>query len=333
MAVTVTACGSSSGTNSAVISGKLAPTNEKELEAELKMMTAIPAFTAGWKKGSQEHQDARTGKKYAPELVAYVLQSRFFNSLIQEEAKARKLKPAKVTAEMKANTANAIPGGETAFNAYPQAYRDNLLLTQQNIEALLLDARGDPKTYFEKNKDTFSTPCIRHILVKTEPEALTAIKRIKGGEEFAKVAAELSDDPGSKDNGGELGCQPLSGYVPEFANAGAELKVGELSAPVQSQFGFHVMQVTKRDEPKWGPEVEAQSKQAAQQAGVEEIKAALIKRVKDAGTKVNPKFGVLNTEAPIPQIDRRPDPGATTLPASPELPAPGAPTLPAPPQN
>ncbi len=318
VALSLSACGSSASSNAAVISGKLAPTTEKELEAELKMLTAIPAFSAGWKKGSALHQDAHVGKKYSPELVAYVLQGRYFNALIQQEAAARKLKPGKITAEMKSNTANAGPGGETAFNAFPKEYRDNLLNTQAAIEALLLDAGGDPKAYFEKNKDKFASACVKHILVKTEPEATAAIKRIKGGEDFAKVAAELSQDPGSKDKGGDLGCQALSGYVPEFAKAGAELKVNELSAPVQSQFGFHIMMVTKRDAPKYDKAAEEQAKAAVQQAGIEDVKAALIKRVKASGIKVNPKFGVMNMDAPIPQIDMRPTPGATTVPALPQ---------------
>jgi PPIC-type PPIASE domain len=306
--------------NASVISGKLAPTNEKELQAELDMLTAIPEFRTDWKAKSQFHEDAHVGKKYSPELVGFVLGGRYFRALVNAESVARKIKPAKVTPEMRSSVESATPGGALSFKKYPKAYQDALLLSQQNLEALLLSAGGDPKAYFEKHKADFAKACIRHILVKTEPEALAAIKRIKGGEDFAKVAT-ISDDPGSKVKGGDLGCQGLAGYVPEFAKAGGELKVGELSAPVKSQFGYHVMLVYKRDEPKWSPEIEQEVKPIIQQAGVEDIKTALVKRGKEAGTVVNPQFGVLDmTSGPIPQISMRPKPGTTTVPALPDTP-------------
>jgi peptidyl-prolyl cis-trans isomerase C len=81
----------------------------------------------------------------------------------------------------------------------------------------------------------------RHILVTTKEEAEAAIKRIKAGEDFAKVADEISKDPGSK--GGDLGWFTKDKMVPEFANAAFSMKTGEISQPVQSQFGWHVIKV------------------------------------------------------------------------------------------
>ncbi len=306
----LSACGSSSGSSQAVISGKLAPMSASELEAELKMVSDIPSFTAGWKTTTQK--DANIGKKYSPELVAYVLQNRYFNALIQEEAKGRKLKPAEMTATFTQNLAQGTPGGEETLNAYPAKYRDTQVLTQRYIEALLLDAGGDPKAYFDKNPDKFTTACVKHILVATEAEAKTARSRITGGETFDKVAAAVSTDPGSKDSGGDLGCQPLSTYVAEFSTAAAAAKIDEVTQPVKSDFGYHLILVSKRDTAKWGAETEAQAKQAVQQAGVEEVRTALVTRAKAAGTVINPKYAVLNSTGGIPQIDVRPTPGVAT---------------------
>lgn len=306
----LSACGSSSGSAQAVISGKLAPTSASELEAELKMLTDIPSFTAGWKQATQK--DANVGKKYSPELVAYALQNRYFNALIQQEAKARKLKPADVTDTFSANLAQATPGGKETLDAYPAKYRDDQMLTQRFIEALLLDAGGDPKEYFDKNPDKFTTACVKHILVATEAEAKKALTRITGGEAFDKVAAAVSTDPGSKDSGGDLGCQPLSTYVPEFSKAASVAKINEVTQPVKTDFGYHLLLVSKRDVAKWGTDVEEQAKQAVQQAGVEDIRAALVARAKAAGTVIDPKYGVLNESGGIPQIDVRPTPGAST---------------------
>jgi peptidyl-prolyl cis-trans isomerase C len=84
----------------------------------------------------------------------------------------------------------------------------------------------------------------RHILVESEPDAQAALKRVKGGEDFTKVANEMSKDPGSK--GGELGWFTKERMVPEFAEAAFKMQPGQISDPVKSQFGWHIIQVEER---------------------------------------------------------------------------------------
>ena len=86
---------------------------------------------------------------------------------------------------------------------------------------------------------------VRHILVKDEAEAKSILKAIKAKKiTFEAAAKKDSIDTGSGKNGGELGWGPASNYVPEFAKAVEDMKKGELSAaPVQSQFGWHIIQV------------------------------------------------------------------------------------------
>jgi peptidyl-prolyl cis-trans isomerase C len=86
----------------------------------------------------------------------------------------------------------------------------------------------------------------RHILVADEAVAKKAYARVKGGEDFAKVAAELSTDPGSKKDGGDLGFFTKERMVAPFAEAAFKLKPNEISEPVKSQFGWHVIQVLEK---------------------------------------------------------------------------------------
>ena len=86
----------------------------------------------------------------------------------------------------------------------------------------------------------------RHILVEGEEDAKKAVARLKGGEDFAKVAKEISKDPGSGAEGGDLGFFTKDRMVPEFAEAAFALKPGELSAPVKSQFGWHIIKLEER---------------------------------------------------------------------------------------
>ncbi len=86
----------------------------------------------------------------------------------------------------------------------------------------------------------------RHILVATEEEAQAVIDRLNNGEEFGALAAELSQDTGSGANGGDLGWFGKGAMVAPFEEAAFKLKVGEISQPVQSDFGWHVIQVIDR---------------------------------------------------------------------------------------
>jgi len=83
----------------------------------------------------------------------------------------------------------------------------------------------------------------RHILVATEEEAQNVIQRLKDGEDFGTLAAELSQDTGSGASGGDLGWFGKGAMVPPFEEAAFNLDVGEISEPVQSDFGWHVIQV------------------------------------------------------------------------------------------
>lgn len=84
----------------------------------------------------------------------------------------------------------------------------------------------------------------RHILVEKEDEAKAIIASLKKGGKFEDIAKKQSKDPGSGANGGDLDWAPAASYVPEFSQAMIKLAKGQVTeAPVQSQFGWHVIRV------------------------------------------------------------------------------------------
>jgi peptidyl-prolyl cis-trans isomerase C len=84
----------------------------------------------------------------------------------------------------------------------------------------------------------------RHILVESEDEAKGLIAQLKSGAKFDELAKKSSKDPGSGQNGGDLGWAAASSYVPEFSKAMVQLEKGKFTeAPVKSQFGWHVIQL------------------------------------------------------------------------------------------
>jgi peptidyl-prolyl cis-trans isomerase C len=84
------------------------------------------------------------------------------------------------------------------------------------------------------------------VLKKKEAEAKAAYDRVKKGEDFAKVADELTEDPSGKGSGGDLNFFPKGAMVPEFDQKAFSMKVGDISEPVKTQFGYHVIKVTDK---------------------------------------------------------------------------------------
>ena len=124
----------------------------------------------------------------------------------------------------------------------------------------------------------------KHILVATEDEAKAIIAKLDKGDKFADLAKQ-SKDPGSKDNGGELGWSAPSTYVKPFSDALTKLKKGEYTkTPVKTDFGYHVIQL-EDTRPLTPPPYEQVKPQLQQRAGQQQVEA-LVKKLRE-GAKVN----------------------------------------------
>ena len=140
----------------------------------------------------------------------------------------------------------------------------------------------------------------RHILVATKEEAEAALKRVKAGEDFAKVAKAVSKDPGSE--GGDLGWFTKDRMIPEFADAAFKLQVGQVSDPVKTQFGWHIIKLEGRRQTSFPP-FEQVKEQVARYV-VQKAQADLIAE--------------LHKTAKIERFDAAPaDPKAAAAPAAP----------------
>ncbi len=87
----------------------------------------------------------------------------------------------------------------------------------------------------------------RHILVDSEEAAKQVLTRLQNGEDFAAVAKELSTDTGSAQNGGEIGWTSKGSLYTEYEDAAYKLNIGEFSPPVQSQSGWHIIQLLGKE--------------------------------------------------------------------------------------
>ncbi len=121
------------------------------------------------------------------------------------------------------------------------------LVSEKIFEAVTKDVKvgdADVKAYYEKNAEQFSTPEsreVRHILVKTKAKADELAAQLKGGGDFAALAKQHSTDTGSKDSGGKLTITRGQTVAP-FDKEAFRLAKNEISAPVKTEFGFHLIQ-------------------------------------------------------------------------------------------
>ncbi|MED3623035.1 peptidylprolyl isomerase [Neobacillus thermocopriae] len=147
------------------------------------------------------------------------------------------------------------------------------------------------KEYYENYKPAIK---VRHILVADEATANEVKKKLDGGSKFDEVAKEYSTDTASAQNGGELGTinnQNAAQYDEDFIKAAYALKVNEVSAPVKTQFGYHIIQVTDKKEKesydKMKEEIEYEVKSS--KITNDDINKAMKRELKDAGVKIKDK--------------------------------------------
>jgi len=140
----------------------------------------------------------------------------------------------------------------------------NLLMQEMTANAQVDDATA--RQYYDQHKSDYETARARHILIRakgsplpvqpgkkelTDEEALAKAQEIRkkllAGEDFARLAKAESDDVRSGANGGDLGPEKHNQTVPPFDQAIFSLPVGEISEPVKTQFGYHIIKVEQRD--------------------------------------------------------------------------------------
>jgi peptidyl-prolyl cis-trans isomerase C len=101
------------------------------------------------------------------------------------------------------------------------------------------------KAYYEGHRDEFRQVRASHILVETEEQATEAKKRLTDGGDFAAIAKELSTDPSAKENGGDIGFFQKDQMVKPFAERAFAMKVDEISDPVKTEFGYHIIKIAE----------------------------------------------------------------------------------------
>jgi parvulin-like peptidyl-prolyl isomerase len=221
-------------------------------------------------------------------------------------------------------TREDFTSGRGVTEEFLQEFAHQQLINDAIVEILSEDAeqpaQEDIDTAMESAVLAATEVCVSHILLgeltgltgeeletaKTdaEAEALDTLDRLAAGEEFADLAEELSKDPGSAANGGDLGCSSPAQYVEPFRDASLAAPIGEvLDTPVETTFGFHVMLVNDRTEPTEDqlPTEQELADGLIEQAIASDIETWVLEMVADSVIEIEERFGTWQTD-PTPAV-------------------------------
>ncbi len=176
------------------------------------------------------------------------------------------LAPAKYQAEAEPTEAEMhkyYDSHKTAFQI-PEKRSLAVIVIDPNKQSVTLPSDAELRKEYASKQDTFRTPervQARHILIKSDAsndaamkaKAEGILKQIQAGGDFAKLAKENSQDPGSAAQGGELGFIVKGQTVPEFEKAAFSLQPGQTSGLVKTTYGYHIIQVEKHDQARLQP--------------------------------------------------------------------------------
>jgi parvulin-like peptidyl-prolyl isomerase len=228
--------------------------NRSTFDDQLETYAANDAFLARVSQAGQGAVEGNGDGTVSADFARQVLQREIVLLVVQQENAARGVT---VTPEIAAAAREDVIAqfGLEAFDAFPKSFQDTLV--DQNAQVFLLRAHvagnalddGALQAVFDEDPSQFAEVCAAHILVATKAEAEDVAARLDDGEDFATVAAEVSTDTGSAASGGNLGCVARGVTVPEFEDALFATPEGEISDPVETQFGFHIIEVLQHNAP------------------------------------------------------------------------------------
>jgi parvulin-like peptidyl-prolyl isomerase len=332
--LTAGACGGAGESYAAKVNGK--SITQSELDDELEAIVGNDRYLEGIESQGNQVRGRGRGTVDAA-FVARVLTRQILLELVHQEAERRNIDITDTDLEQARQEVVESVGGDDVFGAFPKQYQDLLVRRSAEVSKVQV-ALGEAdvsdeaiQRFYEANaQQLFNQTCVAHILFavtgpdgrpdqqataaaapQLQAEAARTKAEIDRGADFAALAAQRSKDAGNKDEGGDLECGPPGRFVPEFETAMDALQPGEVSQPVQTQFGWHLIKVSER---KVQPldEVRDEVRQRLLGESQEAFTTFLRDQVTKAKVTVNPRYGRFDPRAESPGVIPPQAPATTT---------------------
>jgi hypothetical protein len=242
-------------------------------------------------------QATRSNGTLNSQLTAAWLQTLVEEQVVNEELQRRDLRVTNADRARGQEAAASFLGDESVLAGFPKWLQDDVIDRFAAREVLFAEL-SEPVTdeavqaAYEQFVEQQAASCpsgrfVAHILVDTRAEADALAAQLAGGADFTELARANSTDTASGANGGELGCLDGQQFVPEFAQVASSAPLDEVSAPVESEFGFHLI-VVRDAIPFAAVEESARAQLESESTGGEDELARLTRR---ADVTVEPRYG------------------------------------------
>ena len=243
----------------------------------------------GWVREATEANPSVVEADLQRDLLSRAIQNRIVLAVLAERGlEVTDEAVAAVAADVEAQVGGAAALESTLVDVgFPRDFYDAVFLTSEAaIDLIALDLVGDR---------ALETRTARHILVETAEEADEIVALLADGADFATLAAERSTDPGSAAEGGLLGARERGVFVPEFDAAVWSAQLDVVLDPVETQFGFHVIEVVDESSTSAGDLSAAERRQLAG-ADLDDVLGGA---VRTAEVTVRSRIGVWDADAGV----------------------------------
>jgi parvulin-like peptidyl-prolyl isomerase len=290
--------------------------SQGDLNSELMAIRSDPAYLNQIQ--SQSQVTGAGQDSFDSSFVAQVLNRQIVFQLVHQEAARRGITISSRDLSLaRGDTATAL-GGARVLSGLPVSYQNSLIRHSAEVTALeaqLAHVDIGPAAmaqYYATHQQSFVQQCVSHILVATQADAAALRAQIVAGAAFADVARSQSQDQASATTGGQLGCGPTGRFVTGFEQAVDGLPTGQLSQPIQTQFGWHLIDVTSR-QPLSLAQAQPQIRAALLANAQTALTTTLQRSERRASVAINPRYGTYATRGNQAGIVPPPSPPSSTL--------------------
>ncbi len=312
----------------------------EEISADLERFSASPEFARLSEQGDAQELKRQVEQQLLSQAIRRAVLQPKAEELgidVSEEELSQRLEEIKADFETEGAFEEALKEQGLTLDQLEQLVADSLL--EEELRAKVTEGAApseeDLQAFYEENQARFEETAAQHILVDDKGLAqklarqLQAARAGKIDQLFAQLAKKHSTDDSNAAKGGDLGFFGPGEFVPPFEAAAAELEIGEVSDPVKTEFGFHVIRVTDRRLASFEDVVGQIQQELGTGAADKAWEEYVVQAYEEADVKVNPRYGEFDEEtfqvvdptaedvpgAEVPQEDGSPGEGEPPAPS------------------
>ncbi len=321
---TLTACGDLFEPAAAVVNGDKIST--EEVKRDFEKFKDSPQYEAVAAQGSpgqiaRQYQQAYISREIRKRILRAAAERQGIE--VSDDEVNKRIDSIKKEFQSEKQFEEAVVAQGLTLDRLPGIIED--LIIEEKLRAKVtaedVAAEDEVRAYYERHKDDYAETRVQHILTKQSERANELSNQLQAASKgqvdalFKRLASRFSEDPSTARKGGDLGYSTLERFLKPFADAAARLKEGEVSDPVRTEFGYHVIRVVDRRVKSFEDVKDEIQKRLSEGAQEQAWQKWLVEAYENADIDVSPQYGKLDLKTQQVVDVSRPDiPGTEDRP-------------------